>query len=99
MQVRFDRVARFLAYLKLEEDREHQGRDLPALGGIVGQWIIPGLIESFTKERAWIEGRLQKNRERIAEDLELISEAEAEQEQLEQPSIFDNDPDEVEKAT
>jgi hypothetical protein len=98
MQVRFDRVARFLRYLQNEEDREHRGRDLPALGGIVGERIVPGLTDSFNKERAWIEGRLQRNRERIAEDLELISEAEAEREQLEQPSMFDNEPDEVEKT-
>jgi hypothetical protein len=94
MQVRFDRVARFLAYLDAEERKEHEGRDLPKLGGVVGQRIVPEMIHSFEKERAWIEGRLQKNRERVAEDVELISQAEDEVESLEQPHMFEAEADE-----
>lgn len=97
MQVRFERVARFLAYLQTEEENEHVGRDLAARG-VVGERIVPGLLESFRRERTWIEGRLRYNRERFAEDLELISEADAEREQLEQASLFDDDSDEAEKA-
>lgn len=93
MQVRFDRVARFLAYLDGEERKEHEGRDLPKLGGVVGQRIVPEMIDSFEKERAWIEGRLLKNRERVAEDVELISQAEDEVESLEQPNMFEAESD------
>lgn len=86
MQVRFDRVARFLAYLDAEETREHQDRDLQALGGVVGERIVPGLTASFQKERASIETRLQRNRERYAEDVQLVPDQEDE---LEQASIFE----------
>jgi hypothetical protein len=87
MQARFERVALFLAYLDKEERAEHHGRDLAALGGVVGERIVPELMAGFEKERAWIEGRLKQNREREREDIEIVSPADGEQ--LEQASFFE----------
>ncbi len=68
MAKRFERVERFLAYLKKEEDRERLEYSLTEAEGALGAVIVPAIQEQFAKERAWIERRVRENREKYEDD-------------------------------
>jgi hypothetical protein len=75
MQVRFDRVRKFLEYLSEEEEVEQTQFQLSTLGGIWAEPFVPGIAERIEDEIAWIERRLRENRERFVEDIQMRAEA------------------------
>jgi hypothetical protein len=68
MQVRFDRVAKFVDYLVREEESEAKEFDLSRRGGIWAEPFAPAIKEDIEQEIAWIERRLRENRERFGDD-------------------------------
>lgn len=72
VRVRFHRVRTFLTYLSREEELESKRFDLEEGGGIWAEPFLPQITAQVEREIAWIERRLQENRERYAEDIQII---------------------------
>jgi len=89
MRVRFTRVRRFLQYLRQEEERERIVFNLNEAAGIWQEAFTPSIIEQIEREVGWIERRLQENRERYEEDVEVAIPYDPE-------GLLDLDPDETE---
>jgi len=68
MEVRFDRVANFLGYLKVQEDEEHARLAIDPTAGPLNALIMPDIESAFIEQRDWIRRRLQENRERFADE-------------------------------
>ncbi len=69
IQVRFERVQRFLDYLAHEEAGERSRFGVARLeSGPLSEPIVDGLRTAFEHEKAWIERRVRENRERFAEE-------------------------------
>ena len=73
MDVRFHRSGAFLDYLRQQEDQEHAGRDLPTLGGVIGERIVPEIQGEVRHQMEWIAGRVRENRERLKEDVVIVT--------------------------
>lgn len=68
MKVRFGRTQRFLDYLASEERREFAFFNMSQLSPPLSMQFMPGIIEQFQKDRAYIESRLQMGRVEDAPD-------------------------------
>jgi hypothetical protein len=68
MQVRFDRVNRFLEYLSYEEEKEREAFRLSRSRGVLGEEIVPPIKLAYQRQKEWIEYRLRENRERYADE-------------------------------
>ncbi len=73
MYVRFARVRCFLDYLSREEEREEEQFDLPRRGGVWAEKFVPTIRSQVERELGWIQRRLEENRERYAEDIQIES--------------------------
>lgn len=69
MEARFDRVQRFLDYLRGEEDVERKRFNLARISSTVAEPIMPKFLAEFAREKEWIGRRLRENREKYAEDV------------------------------
>jgi hypothetical protein len=68
MEVRFERVATFLDYLRRQEEAERAQLGLDNMTGPIVERIVPDIVAAFEEQRQWIERRLRENRERYADD-------------------------------
>jgi len=68
MEVRFDRVDRFLAYLADEERRERETFRLTLLRGVLGEEIVSHITSAYERQKNWIRYRLRENRERYGDE-------------------------------
>lgn len=71
MQIRFDRVGKFLSYLEEEEGIENERFSLSGRNSVVTDAIVPGMRDEYEQQRSRIEQRLRENRERYAEETVL----------------------------
>ncbi len=74
LEVRSSRVRLFLKYMSTEEEREQKQFDLDQRGGIWAEPFIPAITKQIENELSWILRRLKENRERFAEDVQIITE-------------------------
>jgi hypothetical protein len=74
MRVRFTRVRRFLQYLDTEEQLERSAFNLGEAAGIWEEAFTPKIIEQIEREIGWIERRLEENRKRFEEDIQVSEE-------------------------
>jgi len=84
MQVRFERVDLFLRYLSSEEDEERRLFDLGRHQSVIAEAVMPVINEQFHHERAWIMKRVQENRERFKEDIQIAAPEEELQELIDE---------------
>jgi hypothetical protein len=69
VEVRFERVRSFLAYLAREEREERDRLALDRVDGVVAEPIMAPVMEQVSREIGWIDRRVRENRERFAEDI------------------------------
>lgn len=74
MAVRFTRVREFLEYLAREESKEQDHFDLPRRGGVWAEIFIQTIKGQIERETRWIQRRIEENRERYAEDIQIAVE-------------------------
>src|SRR5207249_5632660 len=68
VNTRFDRVERFIAYLRDEEDTDFKVFGLDTLESSLSCKFMPDIEEAFGKQREWIGRRIAENRERFIEE-------------------------------
>lgn len=68
MEVRFNRVGRFLSYLADEERREREMFRLTGLRGVLGEEFVGRIAGACERQIKWIRYRLRENRERYADE-------------------------------
>jgi hypothetical protein len=93
MRVRFSRVRAFLAYLLKEENNEQARFGLQEQGGIWAAPFIPAISDQIEREIAWIQRRVEQNREKYAEDIRI------QLDDTESPEIILADSDEDDAAS
>jgi hypothetical protein len=90
-QVRFERVELFLRYLSSEEDEERRLFDLSRHQSVIAEAVMPTINEQFHHERAWIVKRVQENRERFKEDIQIAAPEEELQELIDEEEGSERD--------
>ena len=73
MQVRFERVRKFLEYLNEQEEAEVERFALSLQEGLLSEPIMPQIIRNFRDEREYIESRFLRGRSRMAWDMPEVA--------------------------
>src|SRR5262249_18296505 len=74
MAIRFDRVREFLDYLQREEEEEQRRFNLDRRGIWAEPFVLP-IRRQVDRQTAWIERRINENREHVVDDVQIESEA------------------------
>jgi hypothetical protein len=69
VEARFERVEKFLDYLKDEENHERTDLHLNTTTGVFNIPIVDPIREQYQTEREWIRRRIIENRERYADEV------------------------------
>mgnify|MGYP000954785777 FL=1 len=79
MTVRFDRVEKFLDYLKKEEEHEREIYALDKLESLFNERFVPDIETYYLKKKDWIRKRIIENREKNAEEFDVAEEINADE--------------------
>ena len=71
-EVRYMRVRQFLDYLEKEEKREVAAFELEKRGDVWQQPFMPEIRNQIEREFAWIGRRIRENREKFADDVQIV---------------------------
>jgi hypothetical protein len=68
MEVRFQRVEKFLTYLQDQENFENKQFEISRIQSDITESLVADIAERYKKQKAWIEKRIRENREKYAEE-------------------------------
>ena len=75
VQTRFARVETFLDYLESEEKKERNHLQLDCVDNILSQPIVCLIKQQYERERDWIKTRIKENREKYADEITFVKQA------------------------